>query len=475
MMFSFPALPEIFLTAMTCIVLLADLFIRQKTRLLTYALTQLTLIVTIFLVLRLQVVPRVVIFHGSFIWDQVASLLKSTILLISVFVFVYSRDYIRERAIPQGEYYVLSLFAILGMLVLVSAYSFLTIFLGLELTTLPLYALVALRRDVSVGTEAAMKFFVMGAIASGMLLYGMSMLYGATRSLDVVAVTQAISVAPFPQQMMLVFGLVFVIAGIAFKFGAVPFHMWVPDVYQGAPTSVTLFIGTVPKLAAFGMAVRLLIDALPALTIEWHQVLVLIAVLSIALGNLVAIVQHNIKRMLSYSAIAHIGYMLLGLLAATTNGFAAAMFYMIAYVIMSAGAFGVLVLLSKAGVEVEEVKDLRGLNTRNPWLAFMLLLVMFSMAGIPPSIGFFAKLGVLEALINIHMIWLAVFALLFAIIGAYYYLNVVKVMYFDEPETVTSVTISPITQLVITINGFLVLGVGVFPSALINVCRQAFS
>lgn len=478
MIFSFPATPEIFLTIMTCVVLMADLFIRQKTHAVTHILSQVAVIVTAILVLRLPTVPAVIIFHGSFVWDYLAKLLKLSILLTSFFIFIYSRDYIREREIPVGEYYVLSLFSILGMLVLVSAYSFLTIFLGLELTTLPIYALVALRRDIPACSEAAMKFFVMGAVASGMLLYGMSMLYGATHSLDVMAISHAMATAPALQQMMLIFGLVFIVAGIAFKFGAVPFHMWVPDVYQGAPTSVTLFVGTIPKLAALGMAVRLLVDALPSLVIQWHDVLVLIAILSISVGNLVAIVQHNIKRMLSYSAIAHIGYMLLGLLAGTINGYAAAMFYIIAYVIMSSGAFAVLVLLSKKGFEVEEIKDLNGLNSRSPWLAFMMLLIMFSMAGVPPSVGFFAKLGVLEALINIHLVWLAVFALVFAIIGAYYYLNVVKVMYFDEPETAVVpavVEVSKTAQWAISINGLLVLALGLFPSTLINACRAAFS
>jgi NADH-quinone oxidoreductase subunit N len=471
---SFPATPEIFLVSMTCVVLLVELFVRQKNHAVTYFLAQLAIVVTLLLTLRLYAEPRALLFNGSFIWDPIAGVLKMVILAASFFIFIYARDYIRERRIPQGEYYVLSLFSILGMLVLVSAYSFITLYLGLELTSLPLYALVALRRDMTISTEAAMKYFVMGAIASGMLLYGFSMLYGATHSLDINIVVSIISTIPLQQQLILIFGLVFVLAGILFKFGAAPFHMWVPDVYQGAPTSVTLFVGTVPKLAALGMAIRLLIDALPNLVGQWHEVLILTAVLSIAAGNLVAIVQSNIKRMLAYSAIAHIGYMTLGLLAATPNGYAAAMFYMIAYTLMSLGAFAVLVLMSKAGIEVEQIKDLRGLNTRSPWLAFMMLLIMFSMAGVPPSVGFFAKLGVLEALIAAHIVWLATLALVFAIIGAYYYLNVVKVMYFEEPEDVAPVNIPGDVRLAITINGLLVLGLGLFPSGLINVCRAAF-
>jgi NADH-quinone oxidoreductase subunit N len=472
---SFPATPEIFITAMICVVLLADLFVKQKTRALTYGLTQITLVIAIALVACLHTVPRILIFNGSFIWDSIAELLKITVLIVGFFIFVYTRAYVRERDIPPGEYYVLSLFSILGMLVLISSYNFITLFLGLELTSLPLYALVALRRDVAACSEAAMKYFIMGAIASAMLLYGMSMLYGVTHSLDISAVAKAISAIPVNQQLMLVFGLVFLIAGIAFKLGAVPFHMWVPDVYQGAPTSVTLFVGTVPKLAALGMAVRLLVDGMPQLVVQWHEVLILVAALSIALGNLVAIVQYNIKRMLAYSAIAHIGYMLLGLVAATVNGYAAAMFYMIAYAIMSTGAFAVLVLLSKAGIEVENIKDLRGLNARNPWLAFMMLVIMFSMAGIPPTVGFFAKLGVLEALIHVHLVWLAIFALVFAVIGAYYYLSVVKAMYFEEPDIATPVTITGDVRLAITVNGLMVLALGIFPSELINACRLAFS
>lgn len=477
-MLSFPATPEIFLTAMTCLVLLVDLFVRQKKRACTYFLTQVTVLLTLFLVLRLIIAPmeaRILLFDGSFVWDALAGLLKVAILAVTFFIFVYARDYIRERGIPQGEYYVLSLFSVLGMLVLVSAYNLITVYLGLELTSLPLYALVALQRDRAAGSEAAMKYFVMGAIASAMLLYGFSMLYGATHSLNINVIAAAIAAMPVQQQLILIFGLVFVIAGLAFKFGAVPFHMWVPDVYQGAPTSVTLFVGTVPKLAALGMTVRLLVDALPGLVIQWHEVLILIAILSIAVGNLVAIVQSNLKRMLSYSAIAHMGYMLLGVLVGTQKGYAAAVFYMMAYTIMSLGAFGMLVLLSKAGYEVEHIDDLRGLNAHNPWLAFMMLLVMFSMAGIPPSAGFFAKLGVLEALISVHNVWLATLALVFAIIGAYYYINVVKVMYFEEPEEVQPVKVKWDVGLAITINGLLVLGLGLFPSGLINACRMAFS
>lgn len=471
-----PALPEIFLLGMTCVILLIDLFIPQKQRLLTYSVTQITLIVATLLVIWLySASPATLIFQGGFAWDHFAAILKIFILVITIFAFVYARQYIRDHRIPQGEYYVLGLFAVLGMMVLVSAHNFIPLYLGVELSSLPLYAMVAIQRDSVLATEAAMKYFVLGALASAILLFGMSMIYGAAHSLDISEISRVTLATPPQQQLILIFGLVFLITGIAFKFGAAPFHMWVPDVYQGAPTSVTLFIGSAPKIAALGMAVRLLVDALPDLVAQWQQVLILIAVLSIALGNVVAIVQSNLKRMLSYSSIAHIGYMSLGLLTGTSFGYAAAMFYMLIYAIMSLGAFAMLVLLSKTGLEVEQISDLKGLNARSPWLALMMLLIMFSMAGIPPTVGFFAKLGVLEALIGVHEVWLATLALVFAIIGAYYYLNVVKVMYFEEPENTTPVVTSFDARLAISINGLLILVLGMFPSVLIHECRLAFS
>lgn len=470
-----PALPEIFLLSMICIVLLVDLFISQRNRLLTYGLTQFTLLGTLFLVLYLLPKSSTIIFGGGFIWDPLAALLKIFILGTSCFAFVYARKYISERNVPQGEYYLLGLFSVLGMLVLVSAYNFITLFIGLEILSLPLYAMVALQRNSAVGAEAAMKYFVMGAIASSMLLYGLSMIYGATHSLDIAAVAKAITILPDDQRLILVFGLVFVVAGLAFKLGAAPFHMWIPDVYQGAMTSVTLFVGSAPKIAAVGMVIRLLIDAMPSLVGQWQQVFVILAIASIALGNIVAIVQTNLKRMFAYSAIAHIGYMSLGILSATPDGYAAAVFYIIAYAIMTLGGFALLVLLSKANIEVEQISDLRGLNARNPWLAFMMLLILFSMAGVPPSVGFFAKLGVLQALINVHMVWLATLALVFAIIGAYYYLNVVKVMYFEEPEYFTPIPVTRDACIALSFNGLIVLGLGLFPGALIELCRSVFS
>lgn len=468
-------LPEIFLLAMTCVVLLADLFIKQRQHTFTYFLTQLTLMITAIMVLGLFPKPEAIIFNGSFVSDHIALVLKFSILVIGIFCFVYARPYIQERNIAQGEYYILGLFSILGMLVLVSAFSFVTLFLGLELLSLPLYAMVAIARDSEQSTEAAMKYFVLGSLASAILLYGMSMVYGATHSLNINSIATTILATPPSQQFILIFGLVFIVVGVTFKLGAVPFHMWVPDVYQGAPTSVTLFVGSIPKIAALGMAIRLLVDGFPELSVQWQELLIAIAIASIALGNIVAIVQTNLKRMLSYSAIAHVGYMSLGLLAATSAGYAAATFYIIVYAIMTIGAFGILVLLSRDGFEAESISDLRGLNARNPWLAFMMLLIMFSMAGIPPLVGFFAKLGVLEALIGVHKVWLATLALVFAIIGAYYYLNVVKVMYFEEPENATPLVTSFDARVAISINGIALLLLGIFPSSLIEVCRSAFA
>ena len=469
-----PALPEIFLLSMVCIVLLTDLFVQQSKRSLTYALTQITLVVTFVLVLKTAPETTTILFNGHYIIDNISCLLKLFILAVGLFAFIYARNYINEREIPQGDYYLLGLFSTFGMLVLVSAYSLLTLFIGLELVSLPLYAMVALQRNNTLNSEAAMKYFVMGSLASGMLLYGFSILYGATHSILLPEIAHVVANSTVPQQLMIVFGLILAIAGIAFKLGAVPFHMWVPDVYQGAPTSVTLFVGSLPKIAAVGMALRLLIHGLPTLAMQWQELLMIIAIASIALGNVVAIVQTNIKRMLSYSAISHVGYMALGLLSASPEGYSAAVFYIFAYAIMSMGAFALLIALSKAGLEIEEISDLRGLNARNPWLAFMMLLIMFSMAGIPLTVGFFAKLGVLQALVSVHMVWLATLVLVFAIIGAYYYLNVVKVMYFEEPDYLTPVNSSKDVYAALSINGLIVLALGIFPSGLIELCRHAF-
>ena len=374
----------------------------------------------------------------------------------------------------RGEFFALALFATLGMMVMISASSFLTLYLGLELQSLSLYAMVALRRGDRLATEAAMKYFVLGALASGMLLYGMSMLYGATGSLDIGEVAETI-VNGEANGTVLVFGLVFIVAGIGFKLGAVPFHMWIPDVYQGAPTAVTLFIGSAPKLAAFAFAMRLLVDALPELAADWGDMLIILSVLSLAIGNITAIAQTNLKRMLAYSTISHIGFLLLGILSGTTDGFSAAMFYVVTYVLMTLASFGMILLLSREGFEAENLEDFKGLNQRSPWYAFIMLLVMFSLAGIPPTVGFYAKLSVLQAILDVGHVWLAVVAVLFSLIGAFYYLRVVKLMYFDAPEVTTVIAPRPEMKLLLSLNGLALLFFGILPQPLVAFCAHAIA
>ncbi len=468
--------PELFLLGMICVVMLADLFIVQSPhRRFTYLLTQLTLLGTLILTLSLYSYSDTISFYGLFIHDQVSMLLKATLCVTSMLVFAFARDYLVAHDIPAGEFYLLGLFSILGMLVAVSAHHFLSLYLGLELMSLPIYAMVALYRDSAKATEAAIKYFVLGALSSGMLLYGLSMLYGATHSLDMTVVAQAISTMPEQQSLVLVLGLVFVIAGIAFKLAAVPFHMWVPDVYEGAPVAATLFITVAPKIAAFGITYRLLIDAMPGLHVQWQDLLIILAVLSMVIGNVAAIVQTNIRRMLAYSTIAHGGYMILGFCAGTPDGFAASMYYAMVYGVMSIAGFGMLTMLSGRGIEVKEIEDLRGLNTRNPWLALVMLISLFSMAGIPPTVGFFAKLGVLQALVYapVNLIWLACLAIVLAVIGSYYYLRVVKVMYFDEPEIATPIRTSMTSRISISITGLAILLLGILPSSVINLVHVA--
>lgn len=470
---NFPAFPEIALLAMICVVLLIELFVKQKQSGVTYIATQLSLLVTLFLVFHARMIPSQVVFNQHFIWDSVAYVIKFSILMLSIFSFIYVQASIKEKPINPGEFYLLGLFSIFGMLILTSANSLLTLYLGLELLSFPLYALVALQRGCSSSAEAAMKYFILGALASGLFLYGLSLIYGSTQSLILPTINQALHSVQSP--IILSIGLIFIVAGIAFKLGAVPFHLWVPDVYQGAPTAVTLFVGAAPKVAGLAMAIRLLVDALPNLHAHWQPLLATIALFSFGLGNLVAIVQSNLKRMLAYSAIAHIGYTLLGLVAGSAFGYAMSLFYILMYGLMAIAAFGILIVVSKSGQEVENVNDLRGLNARSPWLAFLMLIIMFSMAGIPPTAGFFAKMGILQALIEAHQLWLATLAIIFAIIGSYYYLYVVKVMYFEEPEsTFFPIEIAQDTYLALSINAILLLVFGLFPSQLIWLTKAAF-
>ncbi len=468
-----PALPEIFLLIMACIILLADLFISDKNRVFTYLLSLATLGVTAALTVAMHTPEPVYTFDGSFVSDTMGDVLKVFVYLVTAVAFIYSRDYLLARKIFQGEYFVLGLFAVLGMMVLISAHNMLTIYLGLELLSLSLYAMVAFHRDSSNATEAAMKYFVLGALASGMLLYGMSLIYGITGTLDIGGVHTAIAGLEDSKQMVLGLGLVLVIVGMAFKLGAVPFHMWVPDVYHGAPTAVTLFISTAPKIAAFAMVMRLLVEGLGDLHAQWQDILIIMAVLSMAIGNVIAIAQANIKRMLAYSTISHVGFLLLGILAGTQAGYSASMFYVIVYALMGMGGFGMIILLSRAGFEADKLSDFKGLNDRSPWFAFMMMILMFSMAGVPPALGFYAKLAVLQAVIGVGLTWLAVVAVIFSIIGAFYYLRVIKLMYFDKAEDTHPIETTTDMKVVLSANGLGILLLGLAPGALLALCTAA--
>lgn len=468
------ALPEVFILTMACLVLLVDIFKADSLKIQVYWLSQVTLIGALALVVFTAPEHRVIAFNGVFVSDPMSAVLKSAILAVSFVVFVYSNDYLRQHDLIKGEYFVLGLFAVLGMLIIVSANSFLTVYLGLELLSLCLYAMVCMQRDSRDATEAAMKYFVLGALASGMLLYGMSMLYGVTGTLDLAQLARLISHGSEDSDL-LVFGLVFIIVGVAFKFGVAPFHMWIPDVYHGAPTAVTLFIGTAPKLSAFALAFRLLVDGLGGLATDWQGMLVMVAALSIAIGNVIAIAQTNIKRMLAYSTIAHMGYLLLGMIAATQFGYAASMFYVVAYALMSAGAFGMIILLGRIGYESDQLEDFKGLSERSPWFALVMLVLMFSMAGVPPFIGFWGKWFVIKEVINAGYVWLAVFAVVFSIVGAFYYLRIIRLMYFDKPAEVQPISASQEMRFVLSANGVAVLALGLVPGLLMGLCIGALS
>jgi len=466
-----PAYPELFLLGMVCVILVADLFVSDANRIATYALTQVALLGCFLITYLTATTEPVTTFSDMFVDDLMADVLKLLVYLGVMVMLVYSRPYIAARGMFRGEFFVLVLFATLGMMVMISANHLLTLYLGLELLSLSLYAMVALQRDSAVATEAAMKYFVLGSLASGMLLYGMSMLYGATGTLGIPQLAEII-LAGGAREIVLVFALVFIVAGLGFKLGAVPFHMWVPDVYHGAPTAVTLFIGTAPKLAAFAFIMRLLVQGLGAeqLVEEWSQMLVVMAVLSLAIGNVTAIAQTNLKRMLAYSTIGHMGYVLLGILSGDLVGYGASMFYVVVYMLMNLGAFGMILLLSRSGFEAENLDDFKGLNQRSPWYAFLMLLVMFSMAGVPPTVGFFAKLAVLQAIISAGFVWLAVVAVLFSLIGAYYYLRLVKLMYFDTPADTAPIAPRGDVRLLMSANGLAMLLLGILPDPLMALC-----
>ncbi len=477
------ALPEMLLLAGACALMIVDLYVKDQRRRVSTWFAQLVLLSCALATMFVWVGTGgkvVYAFNGLFVADVMGHLLKLAAYGAVAAALAYSRQYLLERDLLRGEYLTLLLFALLGTMVMMSANSFLSLYLGLELLSLCLYALVALNRDSAASVEAAMKYFVLGALASGLLLYGMSMIYGATGTLSITEVARQIenlNATASTSRTLLVFGLVFVVAGLAFKLGVVPFHMWIPDVYHGASTAVTLVLGTVPKLAAFAMAMRLLVNGMLGLAADWQQMLAIMAVLSMALGNLAAIAQTNLKRMLAYSTIAHMGFMLLGLLSGVVGGnwlnaadaYSAAMFYTVVYVLMSLGAFGMLLHLSRKGFECERLEDMRGLNRRDPWAAFLMLLLMFSLAGVPPTAGFYAKFSVLSAAVQAGQIWLAVTAVVFSLIGAYYYLRIVKLMYFDEPVGVGAQGPGPARAL-LSANALALLLIGILPQPLMQLC-----
>ena len=483
------AYPEIFLTIGITVVLLADLFLASAQRTLTYVLSLVVLaICAVLTIADYNSGATTYAFSNMYVSDPLANLLKLFSYLAVAITLVYSRGYVNDRAMVGqgmlgGEFYMLALFSLLGQMIMISANNLLIIYLGLELMSLSLYALVALRRDNAVSTEAAMKYFILGALASGFLLYGISMIYGATGSLDLTVVAEATSAAE-ANRLVLVFGLVFLVAGLAFKLGVVPFHMWVPDVYQGAPTAVTLLLGGAPKLATFAIVVRLLVEALPMLAFDWQQMLMVLAVLSMAIGNITAIAQTNVKRMLAYSTISQMGFMLLGLLSgvfegsdatAAANAYGAALFYVITYVLTTLGTFGVIMLLARSGFEAENLDDFKGLNQRSPWFAAVMMILLLSLAGVPPMVGFYAKLSVLTAVMATGQIWLALLAVLFSLVGAYYYLRVIKMMYFDDPVDQSAIKVNTDMQVTLSANGVAVIALGVLPGALMAACVAAMA
>ena len=480
-----PAAPELFMTFMALAILMIDLFVKDSRRALTFGLVQFALFGSLLIQLFTSTGTVDYTFSRMFVDDMMADLLKVLLYVTVSVVLFYSRSYVIDREVMnKGEYYVLALFATLGMMVMISANHFVTVYLGLELLSLSLYAMVAMNRDSVLSTEAAMKYFVLGALASGMLLYGMSMIYGATGTLEITAIGERLYGGGV-NKTVLTFGVVFLVSGLAFKLGVVPFHMWIPDVYHGAPTSVTLFIGSAPKLAAFAIVMRLLVSGLITVALDWQNMLIILAVLSMAIGNLAAIAQTNLKRMLAYSAISHMGFMLLGIVTGIVRvdsqlmlnpfAYSSSMFYVIAYVMMTTGAFGMILLMSRAGFEADNIDDFKGLNKRSPWFAGVMLMLMFSMAGIPFFVGFFAKFSVLQSVVAAGQMWLAIVAVLFSLIGAFYYLRVVKVMYFDAPSEASPLVAGMDMRVLISLNGLAVAFFGIFPDYLMFLCNTVLA
>jgi NADH-quinone oxidoreductase subunit N len=465
------AAAEVFVVTALCFILVIDVFLTDRSRWLTYVLSLLTLAGAAYMTVRYGVQSRTIAFDGMYIADPMGDVLKLFSYGTVAVSFLYSREYLQRRGLFKGEYFILGLVALLGVMVMVSAGSLLTVYLGVELLSLSLYAMVAFDRDSGVAAESAMKYFVLGAIASGTLLYGFSIVYGVTGTLQLDELAVGVREVG-ATNLGLIFGLAFIIVGIAFKFGAVPFHMWVPDVYHGAPTPVTLFIGSAPKIASFVLAIRVLGEGLDAMVASWQDMLVALAVLSLLIGNVVAIAQTNLKRMLAYSTISHVGFILLGILAGTNEGYRAAMFYTLSYVIMAVGSFGMILLLSRSGFEADRLEDFKGLNRRSPWFAAIMMMLMFSTAGVPPFIGFWAKLAVIGAVLDVGLAWLAAVAVLLSVVAAFYYLRVVKLMYFDDPTDSHEIEAGGTLRTVLSANGFAVLALGVFPSALIDLCAR---
>jgi NADH-quinone oxidoreductase subunit N len=469
-----PAIPEIVLSVLVLLLLLIDAFLREEDRYVTYWLAIVALVGTAALTFATVGRPTVVTFQGMFVSDLMSQVLKVATLLTVAATLVLGRTYLTVRGLLTGEFLCLAIFGTVGMMVMISAHHFLTLYLGLELMALSQYAMVALQRDSTRATEAAMKYFVLGALSSGLLLYGMSMIYGATGSLELTRVAFAIEHGQ-SHQMLGVFGLVFVVAGIAFKLGAAPFHMWIPDVYHGAATPATLFVGAAPKIAAFAFVMRLLANGLQGMTADWQQMLVVLAVASLAVGNIIAIAQTNVKRMLAYSTISHMGFLVVGILAGTDNGYSSAMFYLLTYMLMTLGSFGMVLALSRTGFEAENIDDFKGLNRKSKWYAFVMLILMFSLTGLPPTAGFFAKLAVLQAAWEAGYGPLVVYAVMMSLIGAFYYLRIVKLMYMDEPAGEITIEPRADARWLLSATGIATLVLGILPGPLMDLCVRAIT
>jgi len=468
-----PAIPEMVLLGLISFILVGDTFWSKRYQSLTYYLTQATLVVVGYIVFATFATTQIITFDGSFVRDSMADVLKLFTVIVSIGIFLFSREYLLQQKFYSGEFFILGLFGVLGMFVMISAHNMITMYIGLEIMSLAMYAMIALRKDSASALESSMKYFVLGALATGMLLYGFSMVYGATGTITFPEMANVIESGNVDMKV-LAFGVVFVVIGLAFKLGAVPFHMWVPDVYQGAPSAVTLYLGTAPKLAAFAMLYRILVEGMPGLVGDWQELIIILSILSMVVGAIVAIVQEDLKRMLAYSGIGHMGFLLLGVIAANPSGYSASMFYIIVYAITGLAGFGIIVAVSRAGNEFDKISDYAGLNNRNPWLALMMVFIMMSMAGIPPFIGFWAKIIVIEEVVRAGFVWIAVIAVITAVISAYYYLKVVKAMYFDSAPTNDKVeATSKASMIAVSVVSVALLAIGLMPGWLIDLSYQS--